>query len=99
MGMDISHHQSQPTRLKLLQQFDLVLTMENEQKKWLKNQYSEFADRIYMLSEMVGAQVDIPDPIGGELVDFEETGFLIERILRDGIDKIHELAFMHHEGL
>jgi protein-tyrosine phosphatase len=99
MGMDISHHQSQPTRLKLLQQFDLVLTMENEQRKWLKNQYSEFADRIYMLSEMVGAQVDIPDPIGGELVDFEETAFLIERILRDGIDKIHELAFMHHEGL
>jgi len=99
MGMDISSHQSQPTSLKLIQHFDLVLTMENDHKKWLKIQYGEIADRIYMLSEMVGARVDIPDPIGGELLDFEETAFLLERILRDGIDKIHEMAFTYHEEL
>ena len=72
MGMDISAHRSQPINLKMLQNFDLILTMEDEHKKWLKAQYGEFADRIYMLSEMIGEYEDIPDPIGGELADYEE---------------------------
>jgi protein-tyrosine-phosphatase len=99
MGLDISSHQSQPTSLMLLHNFDLVLTMEDEHKKYLKDQYGEFADRIYMLSEMVGEWVDVPDPIGGELIDYEETAYLLERILTDGFDKIVQLARMHQQEL
>jgi protein-tyrosine-phosphatase len=97
MGMDISTHRSQPTSLKLLHNFDLVLTMENEHKQHLKDQYKELADRIYLLSEMVGECVDIPDPIGGNLIDFEETAFLLERILADGFSKIIQLSLMHQQ--
>ena len=68
MGMDISAHRSQPTSLKLLDNFDLILTMEDEHKEYLQDRYGEVKDRIYMLSEMVGEWVDIPDPIGGELI-------------------------------
>jgi protein-tyrosine-phosphatase len=99
MGMDISSHQSQPTSLKLLYNFDLVLTMEDEHKNYLMDQYGEFADRIYMLSEMVGEWVDIPDPIGGELIEYEETAYMLERILTDGLDKIVQLALTHQQEL
>jgi protein-tyrosine phosphatase len=95
MGMDISAHRSQPTCLKLLDNFDLILTMEDEHKEYLQDRYGEVKDRIYMLSEMVGEWVDIPDPIGGELINYEETAYLLERILIDGLDKIVQLAFMH----
>jgi protein-tyrosine-phosphatase len=95
MGMDISSHQSQSTSLKLLHNFDLVLTMEDVHKKILQDQYKEIADRIFLLSEMVGEKVDIPDPIGGELIDYEETAYLLEHILVDGLDKIVQLALMH----
>lgn len=97
MGMDISPHKSQPTSLKLLHSIDLVLTMENKHKKYLQEQYGEFADRIYMLSEMLGEWEDIPDPIGGELIDYEETAYLLERILTAGFDKIVQLALPHHQ--
>ncbi len=96
-GMDIAAHQSQSISLRLLQQFDLILTMENEHKRWLKSQYGDFADRVYMLSEMVGRSDDISDPIGGELTDFEETASLLEQILEDGLERICELA-IYNQG-
>lgn len=92
MGMDISNHQSKPVSLKLLGNFDLILTMEIQHKAWIKTHYKDFASRTFLLSEMVGDEADIPDPIGRELYAFQETAFLLERILTDGLDRIYELA-------
>lgn len=97
MGLDISAHRSQAINLKMLQNFDLILTMEGEQKKWLKSQYTDFAKRTFLLSEMVGENSDIPDPIGGELADYQETVQLLERILTQGLDRICQLAITHQE--
>jgi len=92
MGMDISKHQSRPVSPKLIAEFDLILTMEIAQKARLCNQYKELEDRIYLLSEMVGREEDIGDPIGGELFEYQETAFLLERILTDGFNRIYQLA-------
>ncbi len=97
MGMDISTHRSQSVNLRLLQNYDLVLTMEDEQKKWLKAQYRDFADRIYRLSEMVGEEKDIPDPIGGELSDYAVTAQLLKQLLTDGFERIYQLSVEQHE--
>jgi hypothetical protein len=48
---------------------------------------------------MAGEEIDIPDPIGGELIDYEQTAYLIERILTDGFDRIVQLALMHQHEL
>jgi protein-tyrosine-phosphatase len=93
MGMDISRHQSKPVSLKLLVNFDLILTMEIAHKKWLDSQYHEFAERVYLLSEMVGDIADIPDPIGGELYEYQQTAFLLQRLLSDGFERIYQLAY------
>ncbi len=96
-GIDISAHRSKPTSLELLNNFDLVLTMEDEHKKYLTYKYRECADKIYRLSEMVGDLFDIPDPIGGEQADYAQIAYLLENILRAGADKICELALMHQQ--
>ena len=98
-GIDISAHRSKPTSLELLKNFDLVLTMEDEHKKFLTYKYGEYADKIYRLSEMVGDMFDIPDPIGGGLADYEQIAYLLENILTAGVDKIYELALMHQQEL
>src|SRR5512139_3663322 len=67
MGMDISKHRSKRVTRGLLRRFDLILAMERQQKEGLVLQFEPFADRIYMLSEMVGRLEDVPDPIGGEI--------------------------------
>jgi protein-tyrosine-phosphatase len=97
MGMDISTHRSQPINLRMLQNIDLILTMEEEHKRWLKAQYRDFVGRIYLLSEMVDQYEDIPDPIGGELADYQETAQLLERMLTQGFDRICQLALLHQE--
>ena len=97
MGMDISSHRSQPINLRMLQNFDLILTMEKDQKRLLKAQYVDFNDRIYMLSEMVDEEKDIPDPIGGELVYYQQIAQLLEHILSDGLERIYTLSIEEHE--
>jgi protein-tyrosine-phosphatase len=92
MGMDISSHQSKPVSRKLLQNFDLILTMESEQKDSLRFQFAEFANRIYMLSELEGIKEDIIDPIGGELSDYQATARELKRILSDSLDGIYQLT-------
>jgi protein-tyrosine-phosphatase len=99
MGMDISQKQSQSVSRKLLQNFDLILTMEEEHKDWLKEQYGETADRVYMLSEMVGEVADIPDPIGGELFEYQEVAQLLQHIITDGYEQIYQLAKVHQQEM
>jgi hypothetical protein len=52
-----------------------------------------------MLSEMVGEVLDIPDPIGGNLGDYEEIAYLLEHLLTDGLDRIVEMAKLHQQEL
>lgn len=91
-GMDISSHQSQPVTEDLLKQVDLVLTMEIHHKEGMQVAFGEYAQRIYMLSEMVGIVENIDDPVGGELEDYRETADRLERILTDGLERIIQLA-------
>jgi protein-tyrosine-phosphatase len=97
MGLDISTHHSQPVTLELMQQFDLILTMEDRQKEGLALQFKKYADRIFMVSEMIGRIENIPDPIGGELVDYQETARVLEHFLSEGLDRIYQLAVLHHQ--
>ena len=92
MGMDISAHQSQPVTEALIQQYDLVLTMEGRQKEGLILQFKPYAKRIYMLSEMVNRVEDVPDPIGGEQTDYQVIAQMLNRFLSAGLTKIHRLA-------
>jgi protein-tyrosine-phosphatase len=99
MGMDITFHKSQPVRLSLIKQFDLILTMENNHKDGLISEYWEYNDRIFMLSEMVGLMMDVPDPIGGQLSDYEETAHLLERLLTEGLDRIYQQAVNNQQRI
>ena len=92
MGMDISTHQSQPVSSDLIKRFDLILTMEHHHKEGLKSVFKQYSDRIFLISEMIGLEEDISDPIGGDLEDYKETARKLARILTDGLDRIYQLA-------
>jgi protein-tyrosine-phosphatase len=92
MGMDISTHKSQLVTQELIQRFDLILTMESNHKEGLIAGFRNNTNRIYMLSEIVGLVMDIPDPIGGQLSDYEETAKMLEHILTDGLEWICQKA-------
>jgi protein-tyrosine-phosphatase len=91
-GINISSHLSQPVDEELIRQFDLILTMENHHKEGLRYAFKEHSDRIFMISEMVGLEENISDPIGGDVDDYEETAIKLEQMFSDGLDRIYRQA-------
>ena len=91
-GLDLSLHLSRPVSDDLIRSSDLVLTMERDHKEELQEKFPDLAGRIYMLSEMIGLEQDIADPIGGPLDAYELTARELDRTINSGLKKILRLA-------
>ncbi|GAB4580746.1 MAG: low molecular weight protein arginine phosphatase [Anaerolineales bacterium] len=92
MGIDLSRHRSRVVNETLLQRADLVLVMEKGHKEALWAEFPSYKDRVYLLSEMIGLQADVHDPVGGTYADFEETVRDLQEIIDQGFLKIVALA-------
>ena len=97
-GMDLSDHSSMVVNKEMLSETDLVLTMESGHKEALRAEFFEAADRIYMLSEMVGYQAEVRDPYGGSKVEYLETAQELRSYVDEGFDKIIRLAASNYEA-
>ena len=98
-GIDISNHRARSVNEDIIQSFNLILTMESGQKEALRVEFSEFSDRIYLLSEMVNQKQDIDDPYGGVFSEYERAANEIEEYLLTGFDKIiHKAAQSDKDG-
>jgi protein-tyrosine-phosphatase len=91
-GIDLSQHRSSQITQEMMQTFNLILTMEPGQKEALQIAFPKQALRVYLLTEMIGENWEIVDPIGGSLVDFEETAREIQHLLTAGYERICSLA-------
>jgi protein-tyrosine-phosphatase len=91
-GMNLGTHRSKPATWATLEPFSLVLVMEENHRRQLRGAAPELADRVYLLSEMVGQRSDVWDPIGREIEDYRAMADQIDDILRTGLDRMRELA-------
>jgi protein-tyrosine-phosphatase len=91
-GLDISQHRSRPISAQLLEDFQLILTMETGHKEGMQIEFPGLASRIYLLSEMNGEFVTIRDPYGSSLQNYEAAANEIDRRLVNGMDRIRRLA-------
>ena len=92
IGHDISRHRSRIVTSDLLQSADLVLTMEINHKEALMAEFVDDADKIFVLTEMVGFPQDIRDPYGGDKIDYRDAIEEISGHLNTGFEKIVNLA-------
>lgn len=91
-GLDISAHRSRPVTFDLLRRFRLILTMESGHKESILAEFSQYGGEVYLLSEMADQVEQVVDPLGGTLIDFENTANAIDRWLTAGMSRIHRLA-------
>lgn len=91
-GIELSSQRSKPVDRNLLQSFALILTMEGGQKEALQVEFPEQREKIYLLSEMIGAEYDIQDPVGGDWEAYQRTAAEIANILKLGFERIKTLA-------
>jgi protein-tyrosine-phosphatase len=89
-GIDLSQHRSRSVTGEILDQFELILTMEQNQKEALFVEFPHNREKVYLLSEMINESYNICDPISAGLSEFEGTAEEIDFILERGYEKIRE---------
>ena len=79
-GLDVVDHRSQQVNGSHLSQSNLLLTMEVEQVNYLKNVYSEYSDKVFILTEYCdGEERDVHDPYGENEEAYKKVFDEIER--------------------
>lgn len=94
-GLDIRSHRSKTVSRYLLEMFDLILVMEPGHKEALQVEFPHLAERIYLLTEMVGEHLPVEDPFGASLEEYEKTAAEIDAYLEKGMPRILALAGFH----
>ena len=92
LGVDIRGHRSRIITDRIVENAALILTMTHNHAEALRVEFPAHADRIHLLSKMVGGyDYDVEDPVGGTLLDFEETAQRIEAMIEEGYPRMMEL--------
>jgi protein-tyrosine-phosphatase len=92
MGLDLSRHRSRIVHEGILHGADLILVMEKGHREALWVEFPAHKARIFLLSEMIGLQADVFDPVGGTVDDFLETVRDLQELIDQGFARIIELA-------
>jgi protein-tyrosine-phosphatase len=91
LGIDIREHRSRLLTEKIVENAALILTMTRGHAEAIRAEFPEHKHRVFLLSEMVGYGYDIEDPVGGTLLDYEETAQEIEALIETGYDRMMQL--------
>jgi protein-tyrosine phosphatase len=91
-GFDITAHRARMIDEALLTEADLVLCMETGHAEALRVEFPDQADKIYMLTQMIGRNFNVADPYGGEYADYERMYDAVQDIIDAGLDRVIALA-------
>ena len=88
-GADLSRHQSRRLTRMVIDDADLVVTMTAKQKGLLLERHSGALTEVVTLGELAGEDsVDVADPYGGSLEQYEATYEEIERLVDLGLPEL-----------
>jgi protein-tyrosine phosphatase len=84
-GIDISSHRAKTLTLQMVEDADLILTMEEQQTRTVESRFPEAKGKVMRLGEYGG--YDIADPFNRSLEFFMETYMLIEQSIEQLISR------------
>lgn len=96
-GLDLTRHRSRPVTEALLSTHDLILVMEAGHREALEHEFPSSSGRIHLLSQVVEERTyDIPDSFDS-LESVMEIGGDLYELIRNGFEKICNLALRLQE--
>lgn len=87
-GIDIGDHRAHTVSRQELVAADLVLVMEEAQRKTLFYSYPDQLVKIFLLSEMSGDYRDVKDPYRRPKEEYERCADELTRLIEDGYPTI-----------
>jgi len=91
-GFDLSRHSSRALTQQIVEECDLLVTMEVAHKRAILRQFPDAAGRVFVLGELNGRSEDVDDPIGLPLVEYERTYDLLEAWIEASLPRIARLT-------
>jgi protein-tyrosine phosphatase len=91
-GLDIQPHRSQPVTDSLMQRADLVLCMETDHVRTLRQAYPLCHYKIFTLRQMVAQRGSVRDPYGGSRRQYERMVAEVDNLIEQGFPRIQALA-------
>lgn len=91
-GIDISEHRARMVTKEMLAQADLVLCMESGHVEALQAEFPDQAAKIHLLSQMAEKKLDVADPYGAPLENYEQMAQEVETLIEKGLPRIVEMA-------
>lgn len=94
-GLDLEAFQSRRLSSEILDGADLVLVMEPGHRSGVLGLSPKADTKTHLLGELLGArgaEAAVPDPFGGAIESYRRTYRRIETMIREGLDKLKELA-------
>jgi len=98
LGFDLSGHRSQRADERRMAAADLVLCMEPGHKRALQAGFPHHRHKVYLLTEMIGEERAVADPIGGPRVGYQRMVDEVIDLVERGLPRIVELAASRAEG-
>jgi protein-tyrosine phosphatase len=89
-GIDISQHRAQQISASLVSQAELILVMDQEQKKYVETQYVGARGKVFRLGE--GGKFDVPDPYREGLDSFRAAYRLIDEGVKIWVDQLNKVG-------
>ncbi|GAF65072.1 protein-tyrosine-phosphatase [Bacillus sp. TS-2] len=87
-NLDIQNHQARLLTEELLDWADYVLTMTENHKSHILQQYSDEQEKIHSLSSFLGQAGEVVDPYGGPVEIYEMTAQQLDELLNQLIHKL-----------
>ena len=87
-GLDLSRHRSRPLNPGLIERADLILVMEAAHRERVAFRFPAAEAKTYPLTEYVGEQGEVPDPIGCGIEVYRECAALLESLLGKLTEKL-----------
>ena len=91
-GIDLGGHRSRSIDEGLMEEADLVLVMTQNHAEALSVSFPEHADKVHLISQMVGETYDISDPYGGPRREYAQVAEALEKLVDEGYERIVSLA-------
>lgn len=88
LGIDAKLHRSKPLNWDLLDWADLILTMEDWQKRQILAKVPEANGKIFTLPEFVGEDGEVPDPYGTARHAYRQVRDQIRMLVEKALTKI-----------
>lgn len=90
--LNLKTHRSQSIDKLSLTDYRLILAMAQGHKEAICAEFPAVAQSVYLLSEMVGMNFDIADPVQGDLALHMTTLRQIDGLLERGMARINQLV-------